>query len=236
MDQSDWRRLGAEILAFLLAADCPGCGQGGTLLCERCRLLLLRADAVGTRTPGGIPVRAALRYDGVAARCIRRVKEDGQTLLTRTLGEAMAGLLAEARPALLVPVPTGRAAFRRRGYRVPELLIRRAGERPQRLLRAVRATGDQRGLGRAQRIRNIAGSMRALSAPGAADVVIVDDVVTTGATIDEAARALAAEGYRVRGAVALAATPRRGDSGDHSTRETSDDTMEMKGDNRVNGD
>lgn len=227
MDADDWRDLGAEALAFLLAAECPGCARGGTLLCERCRLQL-RPHPVGTRTPGGIPVRAALRYEGVPARCIRRVKEDGMTLLARPLGLALRDLLAAHEPALLVPVPTGRVSFRRRGYRVPELLIRRAGARPERLLRSVRTVGDQRGLGRAQRTRNVAGSMRASAPRGGQDVVIVDDVVTTGATIDEAARALSAAGHRVRGAVALAATPR--------LDRTSRDTAEMDGDNRGRGD
>lgn len=227
MDADDWRDLGAEMLAFLLGAECPGCGRAGVLLCERCRMLL-HPVPVGTRTPGGIPVRAALRYEGVPARCIRRVKEDGATLLARPLGDAMRGLLAEQHPAALVPVPTGRAAFRRRGYRVPELLVRRAGARPERLLRSARPIGDQRGLGRAQRTRNVEGSMRAVARQRVHDVVIVDDVVTTGATIDEAARALSAAGHRVRGAVALAATPRRDD--------TARDTAEMDGDNRGRGD
>ena len=227
MDADAWRALGAEMLAFLLAAECPGCQRGGTLLCEACRMQL-RPQPVGTRTPGGIPVRAALMYEGVPAWCIRRVKEDGMTLLARPLGLALRGLLAEQHPRLLVPVPTGRASFRRRGYRVPELLIRRAGAEPHRLLRTVRTVGDQRGLGRAQRTRNVDGSMRALRGDGAREVVIVDDVVTTGATVDEAARALSAAGYRVVGAVALAATPRRS--------ETRRDTAELDGDNRGRGD
>lgn len=227
MESNAWRSLGAEMLAFLLAAECPGCGRGGTLLCDGCEVLL-RPVGVGTRTPGGVPVRAALPYEGVSARCIRRVKEEGMTLLARPLGAALRELLAEQHPALLVPVPTGRASFRRRGYRVPELLIARAGARPARLLRSVRRVGDQRGMGRVQRARNVEGSMRAIAASAAREVVIVDDVVTTGATIDEAARALTAAGYRVRGAVALAATPRR--------REEPRDTTEMDGDNRVNDD
>lgn len=227
MDADLLRRLGGEMLAFLLASECPGCGRGGTLLCDGCRMQLLPRRTI-TRTPGGMPVQVALPYEGVPARCIRRVKEDGMTLLARPLGSALRGVLARRTPALLVPVPTTRASFRRRGYRVPELLIRRAGEQPHRLLRSVRAVGDQRGLSRAQRTSNVEGSMRASAAATPREVVIVDDVVTTGATLDEAARALSAAGYRVRGAVALAATPRRSDR--------ARDTAEMDDDNRVNDD
>ena len=211
MDAGAWQELGREALALLLAAACPGCDRGGTLLCDGCRRLL-RAEPHEVRTPQGLVVHAALRFDGVPARMIRRLKEDGATLLARPLGHALSGvLLPHASGALVVPVPTSLAAFRRRGYRVPELLVRRGGAAPQRLLAPARRTGDQRGLGRDARARNVAGSMRATAAASRAEqtaVVIVDDVVTTGATIDEAARALRAAGLAPVCAVALAATPR----------------------------
>lgn len=220
-------RLGANVFAFLLSACCPGCGQAGTLLCASCGDLLRSDASLAVRTRGGIEVRAAYVYDGAAARCIRRLKEDGVTTLARPMGTALRNARRMLEPGILVPVPTTATAYRRRGYRVPDLLIRRAGERPHPVLATVRATGDQRRLGRAQRATNVDGSMRATRVPGTCDAVIVDDVITTGATIDEAARALAAAGYRVRGAVVLAATPRR------SSRER--DTVELDGDNRVTG-
>ncbi|REJ06664.1 ComF family protein [Microbacterium bovistercoris] len=207
------RILGSETLAFLLAADCPGCGLPGTLLCPGC-VMALAAHPVQRTTPAGVPVHAAHEFGGVVARCIRRVKEDGQTLLLPPMGAALrAAIPNDWNGALFVPVPTSRAAFRRRGYRVPELLLRAAGRSPQRMLVSTGSRTDQRGLGRAARAHNVRGSMRVrhpLLAPvgQGAEVVIVDDVVTTGATIDEAARVLRRAGFRVIGAVALAATPR----------------------------
>ncbi|WP_244632513.1 phosphoribosyltransferase family protein [Microbacterium sp. Se63.02b] len=107
-------------------------------------------------------------------------------------------------------MPTARAAFRRRGYRVPELLIRRAGLLPQqRVLSVVTRSVDQRGLGARARAMNVHHTMRARRRGDGAEAVIVDDVVTTGATFDEAFRALDVAGFRVIAAVALAATPRR---------------------------
>lgn len=159
-----------------------------------------------------MPVVAALTYEGVQARCIRRLKEEGETVLARPLGAALRSAVDEfsagASQLVVVPIPTGRAAFRRRGYRVPEMLIRRAGLRVHRLLLPVRATADQRGLDVVQRGENVARSMRARHARDGADVVLIDDVITTGATLDEGARALTDAGFRVRGAVTLAATPR----------------------------
>lgn len=217
------QRLLAELGGFLLGAGCAGCDLPGVLLCDMCRSSLAPRP-VDVTTPSGLSVRAALSFEGVVARCIRRLKGEGETLLARPLGGALAPVLMRALDApggagevLVVPVPTTRAAYRRRGYRVPELLIRRAGVRGTGLLRVSRARADQRGLGVAERAQNVNGAMRARRAGSGERVVLVDDVVTTGATFDEAARALAAAGYEVISAVALAATPSRSGLSAHSS-------------------
>jgi len=214
MRPNDRQHLLDEVLALLLAATCAGCERAGTLLCRSCRAQL-SALPQRVRTPQGLPVHAALRYEGVAARVIRSLKQDGATVLARPLGDALGVVLrAQAPGAALVCIPTSRAAFRRRGYRVPELLVRHAGSLSHRLLSPTRRIGDQRELDREARARNVAGSMRVRARAPSGTVVIVDDVVTTGATIDEAARALRAAGIQPLCAVVLAATARRGDTDD----------------------
>ena len=134
---------------------------------------------------------------------------------------------------ILVPVPGTAAALRRRGYnplgmllgtlRARSLLpagtsvepLLRLSPAPRGLLRISARAGtffakasSQKGLGRKGRRRNVHGTMTA-GAPGALAGVrcfIVDDVLTTGATIAEATRALRAAGARVEGAVVIAAT------------------------------
>ena len=120
----------------------------------------------------------------------------------------MSEILLAVRDAVTVPMPTSRQAYRRRGYRVPDLLVRRTGRRPRRLLRYARRTADQRGLDRDARARNVAHSLVAAPCPGLR-VVVVDDVVTTGASLAEAIRALRSAGAEVVAAVTVAATPRR---------------------------
>ncbi|OCG73883.1 ComF family protein [Microbacterium sediminis] len=199
-------------LSLLLPVVCPGCGDPGLALCGACRAALAPAVA-RRRLPGGLEVHAGLAYEDVAAAAIGALKERGRTDLARALAPAMRAALAAAAPGgpvVAVPVPTSRAAFRRRGYRVPELLARRAGVPTVRALAWARRVEDQRALGRAQRLDNVAGAMRVRGAAPPA-VVLVDDVVTTGATLTEAARALSSAGARVVGAAALAsAGPERG--------------------------
>lgn len=213
------RDIREEITAFVLASCCAGCDAPGELLCAACADELLARPRLLT-TGAGLPVHAALSFDGVAARCIRRLKEDGETMLARPLAHALAAavtLAVGAAPdAQLTPMPTSASAFRRRGYRVPDLLIRCAGWAPSRLLALTRSTADQRGLTREERARNVHASMRVRHARDARCVVLIDDVVTTGATLDEAARALRTAGITVVGAATLAATER------HHGRSTDD--------------
>lgn len=204
-----WQALVSEIGAFLLAATCAGCDRPGVFLCDECRLEIA-AEPLVLRTQGGLVVRASLTFDGVAARCIRRLKGEGDTLIAGPLGAALGAVLL---PVLgddihAVPIPTSRAAYRRRGYRVPDLLISRAGADPWRLLRHRGAHADQRGLGVQARAQNVRGSLQVRRAGHGAKVVLVDDVVTTGATLDEGARVLTEAGFEVVGAIALAATTR----------------------------
>jgi predicted amidophosphoribosyltransferase len=105
--------------------------------------------------------------------------------------------------------PTVRSR-RDRGYDPVRVLLRRARLPATRLLALARRPADQVALGRAGRFENADGSMAAPSSAAGARVVLVDDVVTTGATLAEAARALRAAGAEVLGAATVASTPQRG--------------------------
>jgi len=196
-------------LTFWLPLACAGCGALDVGLCPGCHRALGLAP-VRRRTDLGVAVTSAMEFSGVPARVLRALKEEGRTTLARALAPALAAVLAEvAGPGVVVTtVPSSRAAYRRRGYRPVDLLVQRSGRRPVPLLRIARTPRDQRGLGRAARRANVGGVF--VSRPVAGHrVVVVDDVVTTGATIDDAARALRAAGAIDVVAVTVAHTPRR---------------------------
>lgn len=201
----------ADALAVVLPVVCAGCDEPDVSLCEKCFAALGPAP-VRWRSEG-LAVWSGVVFEGVAARVVRAMKEDGRTGLARALGPVLRATVDAARvgwgdDVVVVPIPTSRAAHRRRGYRVVDLIARRGRVPVRRLLRIVRAGEDQRGLGVEERRRNVAGTLRSRDATGLR-VLVVDDVTTTGATLHEAARALRAAGADVVGAVAVAATPRR---------------------------
>jgi len=209
------REAALDALALVLPVACAGCGGEGRELCGECRRALRDlavTDAVRTVAPDGVVVHAAARYDGLVRRVVLACKE-GRTALAAPLAELLAAALARSDPAPeveLCTVPTSRAAFRRRGVDPVRCVLARTGWRPARVLRPARPHRVQKGLGREERRENLRGVHRARLRLDGRRFLIVDDVVTTGATVEAVAAAIRAAGGEVVGAVAIAATPLRG--------------------------
>ena len=208
----------ADLLDLVLPRDCAGCGTPGRTLCPRCSALLSGATPFLHRALPGAPglprVAAVAAYDGVVRSLLLAHKEHGRVALAAPLGRALAVAAAvHGSGALLVPVPSAGAAVRARGHdharRLASVAARQLGVRPVPLLEQARPVADQAGLDSAGRAENLAGALRARRHLSGLSVVVVDDVVTTGATLAEAARALTAAGAQVRGAAVVAATARR---------------------------
>lgn len=205
-------RLLASLLAPPLCVAC-GCAAGELEpLCGPCRSALRwlrRAPAVAA----GVPVWAPVAYDGPARALVRSLKFGGLPGMAATMASQMA---ANAPPgwldaAALVPVPLHPARLRKRGYNQAERLAAELAARTGLLVRdCLERSGEtatQVGRGRTERLASIAGrvSVRA-GAFLPAEIVLIDDVVTTGATL--AACAVACRGAAVR-AIAYARTPGR---------------------------
>lgn len=231
----------ADVLDLVVPRECLGCNAPGRSLCPRCAGDL--AGGVGPRRPrvpppGLPPCWSAADYADLARAAVLAHKERGDRGLTAPLGEALARAATAAveaaggvgrGPVVLVPVPTSRRAVARRGDDTV-LLLARAAAAQMRRRRAVRVVpalaearrrADQAGLGSRARASNLAGSLRpgrrAHRLAGHPVVVLVDDVITTGATLAEAARALRSVGVEVVAAATVAATVlRQGGPGSHS--------------------
>lgn len=204
---SDWF---LDALSVLLPVTCVGCGVDDRSLCERCRSAL-EPVVERRQLADGTLVHAALRYDGVVRHAVLDYKENGRTDAARPLAAPLAASVraAASGEVRLVAMPVSRESYRRRGYDPVRLLMRRAGlGTPHEFLASGRHRREQKGLGRADRAGNLEGTMTAIERTRGMRVLLLDDVVTTGATLVEAARAVRAAGGEVVGAAVLASTPK----------------------------
>jgi predicted amidophosphoribosyltransferase len=219
-----WIRPLLDLCAHLvLPAPCSVCGgalgsEAGrlglpVLWCAACRARLEREAGGPAVTLGGWTAQGRFWYEGPVANAIRRVKEGGPgagALLDR-LAEDWHPQSMPGPPIRLVPVPSHARRRRERGGDHVDRLARRWartwGLKVARPLRR-RGGGHQIGLGARERLANLAGQYRLARQPGAPGPLwLVDDVVTTGATVLACARILEEAGWQVEGAVALACTP-----------------------------
>jgi predicted amidophosphoribosyltransferase len=202
--------------ALVAPVQCAGCGADDRSLCGSCTAALSGALIV-TRV-GDVEVHSALDYRAVVRRVLISFKQQGRTDVASALAAPLARALDAAvehaqrtsgSGALeLALVPTSSAAWRRRGYDPVRLVTRRAGFRPSRVLVSVRSGAAQKTLTREERAVNRADAFVARSDLSGRKFVIVDDILTSGATISEAVRALKAAGGEVVAGATIAFTPR----------------------------
>ncbi len=181
---------------------CARCGQPGPdALCGACRAAPPAFDAV----------RAGGLFGGPLADAIHAFKYRDRPALARPLGAWLAARTVLSPVAVIVSVPLARGRRLERGYDqaalLADALARAAGASSRRLraaLRRVREAPPQVGRTREERARNVAEAFEVGAAVAGREVVLVDDVVTTGATADAAATALRRAGARSIVVVALA--------------------------------
>jgi ComF family protein len=219
-------RLTAAALDLAFPATCAGCGREGAPLCDACLPALDARLALPGGTPMGLPAEIpapllqlewCAPFAGPVRAALHDLKYRGERRLAEPLGAAIARRWARVGSGaqVVVPVPVHAERERQRGYDQAVLIATTAAQRLGlpfgHALERGRATVAQFELDRGERAANVAGAFRVrVSDPAAVPAVVgrwvllVDDVVTTGATLAACAVALERAGVRAVSAIAVA--------------------------------
>ena len=184
-------------LVFITAPHCACCGtpfdhdRGAAALCGECL----------AATPRFTTARAAVLYGGPARKIVLALKHGDRAHLARMMAAAMARVAILPPGALLLPVPLHRWRLWRRGFNQAALMAQALAaltghDTDLMVLQRVRHTPSSHGMGRAARAANVRGAFRVSDRERikGRDVVLVDDVLTTGATAEACARHLRRSG------------------------------------------
>lgn len=212
-----------SLLDLILPPHCPGCGAEGELLCPRCRAPLWRRSDEPPGQPLGLPstmptgllqLEWCATYSGPVRQALQAFKYRGDRRLCAPLAMALADRwLAVGRGADLVTwVPVHAARRRERGFDQAEELAlamaARVGLPVARCLARAQRTSAMHALGQAERAANLAGAFEVPShTRGGLDgrwVLVVDDILTTGATLAGSAATLLHGGAAAVSAITVA--------------------------------
>ena len=192
------------LLDLLMPPGCAGCGRSGSLLCDRCVGAFappFRAEDRFVAPDAGVALgdalvlaQSAFAYAGPMRRALAALKYSGASrlapMLARAATPSLRTLLAISGPAALVPVPVHAERRRERGYNQAELIARALGP-SHAILERVRPTTKQHRLDRSARLANMRGAFRVASNASVPSVaVLVDDIITTTATLEACASVL----------------------------------------------
>jgi ComF family protein len=211
------------LLDLLLPPRCPGCGREGALLCEHCAWALYRRQAEPPGTPLGAPASLPVglvqlewcaMYSGPIRDAVHALKYRGERRLSEPLAEALAVRWAAAGAGgdIVTWVPVHPSRHRERGFDQAEDLARgmasRLGLPVMACLERRQRTVAQHALDQHARADNTATAFVATSeaAPALRGrwIVVIDDIVTTGATLSACASALTAAGALAVSAMTVA--------------------------------
>ena len=209
-DRPWWERA----LDYLYTPNCPGCGELPVYgLCSAC---LEQVKPLRLQLHSGLVVYSGGFYEGSLKKAILALKKSEQTYLYYALVRLLLRALPTKfiqRPFYCLSVPANAERLRRRGFYVPHLFIKELlrqislWQEGNCWLTASRNFQVQKLLGRRERFQNVENGYMANSSAQGRSIILVDDVLTTGATLTEATLALSQSGSKEIYALTAAVSP-----------------------------
>jgi len=203
---------------LIFPVRCLGCGALGLEICSQCRRFwqprIYRSHS--SRKPH-FPIYSSIPYSPIAGKVLLAAKEHGiqraDELMVGALSHSLSLCLQEQGIGFLVPIPSRKSVARLRGRQFINELALEIGSGARvpthEILTHTRAVKDQSKLDAKERLENLDGALTSMRYRSGR-AIIVDDLVTTGVTLQEAARALRAAGIEVSAAItACVAEPLR---------------------------
>jgi predicted amidophosphoribosyltransferase len=203
---------------LIFPVRCLGCGALGLEICSQCRKFWQpRIYRSHSRQKPFFPIYSSIPYSPIAGKVLLAAKEHGlhraDELMVSALSHSLSLCLQEQGIGFLVPIPSRKSVARLRGRQFISDLTQEIGSDARlstsEILTHTRAVKDQSKLDAKERVENLEGALTSLRYRSG-KAIIVDDLVTTGVTLQEAARALRAAGIEVSAAItACVAEPLR---------------------------
>jgi predicted amidophosphoribosyltransferase len=193
---------------LLFPVRCFGCKALGIEICTKCRKFWNPHFYI--RSIGDLTIYSAIRYTPVARSILLGAKENSYKLADQLIIDALFNCLKRLPPhilrdAILMPIPGSRRSIRKRGrdflHEITKELGERSGLEVVSGMKINRTLLDQSGLSALDRKRNIQGAFNFNGPVIKGEILLVDDLVTTGATLLEAKRALNANGFSATRAI-----------------------------------
>lgn len=194
---------------LIFPVRCLGCSALGLSICSECRRSwhphIFRRIS---RSKPHFPIYSSVQYSPIAGKVLLAAKESslvqGDELILHALKRSLFHCVQEQGVGMLIPIPSRKSVARLRGRQFVldlSLQLTEASALPTfEILTHTRKVKDQSTLDSRARIENLTGSMKALRYLSG-KAILIDDLVTTGVTLDEAARALREKGIEVAAAV-----------------------------------
>ena len=202
-----------DFLNLVLPSKCVLCQVVGSSICIKCQQKHFSGSRVVERSD--LHGFAVCEYTQEVAKVIHDFKENSATSLAQQMAKSLAALVPDS-CKILVPMPSKRQSFSNRGFvpaKVIAVAVAKQIARSQKRLITVsdvlsisKEVQDQASLSGAQRRNNLTGAMGTSAKASLGPVWLIDDIVTTGSTLQEAKRCLAAQGVSVLGFLAFAET------------------------------